>query len=158
MASSVVVLQLEVPEEPMVQLAHEARARHGIVVLKASPLPPHYVPKAEGLLAEGVDWLFLNEWEAPALLGHEAAPLLTVEQAEHAAEEALLRFPELSLVVITLQVRSRGVAAASLPRHCRRSPGRPRAPCDLHAISTCSPRALHVLSTRSPRDPHVLST
>ena len=55
------MLQLELPLQPMLLLAEEARLRGCLVVLKASPLPPEFVENVEALLSEGVDWCFLNE-------------------------------------------------------------------------------------------------
>lgn len=101
----ILVLQLELPLQPMATVAAEARSRGCLVVLKASPLPAEFVDSVEALLAEGVDWCFLNEWEAPTLLGWgNMTPLKAVAEAELAAEAVLLRFPQLSCVVITCGV------------------------------------------------------
>eukprot|EP00327_Prymnesium_parvum_P033079 CAMPEP_0195599388 /NCGR_PEP_ID=MMETSP0815-20121206/4007_1 /TAXON_ID=97485 /ORGANISM="Prymnesium parvum, Strain Texoma1" /LENGTH=1645 /DNA_ID=CAMNT_0040738823 /DNA_START=358 /DNA_END=5295 /DNA_ORIENTATION=+ len=101
----ILLLQLELPVPPMLILAEEARRRGCLVVLKASPIAEEYVKGIEALLSEGIDWCFLNEWEAPTLLGWmNMTPLKAVDEAEQAAEAVLLRFPQLSCAVITCGV------------------------------------------------------
>ncbi len=119
----VVLMQLELPLLPMQELARTARDRGCLVAVKPSPLPPHFVSKAEGLLHGLADICFLNEHEAPTLLGwgEEDNPLVTLEQAERAAAAVLARFASLRLVLITtqclnvLRIRDTGGGAARSP-------------------------------------------
>ena len=110
----VLLLQLEIPLEASLKAAIDARSRGCHVVLKASPLPALNVPVARRLLASGaIDHLFVNEVEAPALLGwgeetrneaNRVVRLNTLSEAERAAEATLLRWAGLSVVIVTSMV------------------------------------------------------
>ena len=63
-----------------------------------------YVRKASTLLSKGViSCVFVNEMEAPTLLGWEkgAMPVVNIVAAERAAEAILLRWPAVRIVVVT---------------------------------------------------------
>ena len=100
--------------EASLKAAIDARSRGCHVVLKASPHPALNVPVARRLLASGaIDHLFVNEVEAPALLGwgeetrneaNRVVRLNTLSEAERAAEATLLRWAGLSVVIVTSMV------------------------------------------------------
>lgn len=107
----VVLVQLELPGEPTLQVVVAAHKAGGEVVLKASPLPAgdaHQLLKATRLLdSEAVSVLFVNEWEAPELLAPRWAaekgggPVVTARQAEEAATLLMERWPAVQTVVVT---------------------------------------------------------
>ena len=79
------------------------------MALKASPLPTDERAggpnrdKALALLEAGITLAFLNEWEAPTLLGWsaDATPLRSTADAQRAACQLLDRFPSLHSAVVT---------------------------------------------------------
>ena len=77
-----ILLQLEVSCEAMLSLCRQAREHGCPVALKASPLASSsLVEDAKSILNEGVSICFLNETEAPMLLGWDEPKCLeTVEQ------------------------------------------------------------------------------
>lgn len=103
---SILLLQLEIPIEPMQELVRRV-APHGVAVaFKPSPLPSEQrqqVLNAQKILdTGGVRAVFVNESEAPALLDWKHEPVLaTLVLAERAAEEILNRWASVATVVVT---------------------------------------------------------
>lgn len=113
------LLQLEIPADAMTRAIRYVRRRNKSattsvsVAFKASPLSSGSIDTrgnlgdAHRLLAAGIDLAFINETEAPTLLGwaHANSTVLhTLAQAEKASAEVLDRWPKLKAVVVTCSV------------------------------------------------------
>jgi len=73
------VVSAEIPLETVRQALALARKQHIRCLLNLAPAPPEHQAKA--LLAEGVDWLVVNESEAAAVLGTQVNGLAEASQA-----------------------------------------------------------------------------
>jgi len=79
-AHSALLLQLELPLEPMVVAADEAHAAGVHVCLRASPLNDSRLSEVRELVGH-VDVLFVGESEAPRLLSWGSSGLATLDEA-----------------------------------------------------------------------------
>lgn len=95
--------------------------------------------------------LFVNEYEAPELLGWERqhVPLLTVAHADRAAEAILLRYPFLTLVIVSCTVAHVCRERRSLRRSLRR-PSHQAVPVDGSVRGAQVPASLSALAVGPP--------
>jgi ribokinase len=84
--ADVLVLSAEIPVAAIAAALARARASSTVSLLNLAPAPP----EAASLLAEGVDWLVLNESEAAAVLGR---PVKGLADAQAAAADLVSGVP-----------------------------------------------------------------
>ena len=142
------LLQMELPLEPMLKAIEVAKKQEVPVAFKPSPLPETRVEEARQVLDAGVSICFANETEAPVLLGWDPSPsakvpaLHTLKQAEAAANAMLERWKALRAVVVTCDVAHVYCAREQLRGLRGLPPACPRLDRDLRLASCSSTRCL----------------
>lgn len=99
----ILLLQMEIPLEPIIHAASRAKAQGMYVILNPAPVPTEKVPSS---LLSNIDMIVPNEAETFAMTGHRLESLIEL----HSAAQALRSLGP-SVAIITLGVRGAYVSS-----------------------------------------------